>query len=564
VRLDLQRRRQQRRGHRRRHGHGHTDTDSDTDTDTDTEEFGCPLDAEIPTTCEETVDVPTAVGCEFYAADLDNWDNEGIGDDHNSDTRPYAITVGNPQLDNDAYVEIFHGSDPLTPIASFTVAADSTHTEELSGTSDSDIPCSDCPILAESIDYDTNLLPAAGFRITSDVPVVAYQWNPYNAGGAHTTDASLLLPSIHLDGDYIAAAWGGVGDPVYIPGQDVRSRVTIVATEDETCVQYKPTTITAPSFSDSIPMVDAGGISDCVMMDQYDVLQLSPQDFPLDDLGDPHEDLTGTIIVADKDIAVFGGHETAAIPADWACCLDHLEEQILPYKNWGTTTVMASLDARYTEDGEQNEVDPVYWMIVAGADEMEVHFQPDAPIGSSVSFETAGEIALFPVPAAADYLAKGTFMADDEPAPFLAVQFMTGAESVDSFFPGDPLMAVVPSVQQFVPRYAFVTDEGYWYDYIIVTRLAGTTVSLECMGGEIPDSYFEQVGSTDWEVARVYIDGADNSIGEDGCGPGGHLLTADLGVGVTVVGYAEKVSYGFPGGVCLAPINENPIPGGIE
>jgi hypothetical protein len=337
-----------------------------------------------------------------------------------------------------------------------------------------------------------------------------------------------------------------------------------VATEDATCVKWKPTAITAPSFSDGIGLVDVDEPSDCVMLDRYDVLQLSPYDFPLDDLGSPHDDLTGTIVIADKDVAVFGGHEAAAVPADWACCLDHLEEQIVPYKNWGTSTVLASLDARYTEDGEQNDLDPVYWLLIAGAEEMEIHFDPPAPFDEDLSFAEAGESIVFPVPAGANYLATGSFAADDTPAPFLAVQFMSGAESVASFYPGDPLMVAMASTQQFINRYAFVTDEGYWYDYIIVTRQAGTAVTLECMGGEIPDSYFEQVGSSDWEVARVYIDGSDSSIGEDGCGPGSHLLTADLGVGVTVVGYAEKVSYGFPGGVCLAPINEIPIPGGIE
>jgi hypothetical protein len=295
------------------------------------------------------------------------------------------------------------------------------------------------------------------------------------------------------------------------------------------------------------------------MLDRYDVLQLSPQDFPIDDLTTEHDDLTGTIVVADKPIALFGGHEGALVPTDAAAASDHIEEQILPYGYWGTTAVLAGLDARFTESGDQNDADPHYWTIIAGAPDMVVEFDPEPDFGEVIAFDEEGEVRQFPIAAGENYYVRGRFTETDEPAPFLAVQFMTGAESVASATAGDPLMVAVPATEQFIDRYAFVTDEGYWYDYIIVTRRAGTSVTLECMGGEIPDSYFEQVGGTEWEVARVYIDGSGAGIGESGCGPGSHLLTADQPVGLTVIGYAEYNSYGYPGGFCLAPINDEEI-----
>ncbi|WP_196301729.1 IgGFc-binding protein, partial [Streptococcus pneumoniae] len=71
------------------------------------------------------------------------------------------------------------------------------------------------------------------FHITSDVPVAAYQTQPFGGGSAGVTAASLLLPTSVWDTGYIAVNAGAAsnsGNPL----------LTLVAHEDGTEITLKP------------------------------------------------------------------------------------------------------------------------------------------------------------------------------------------------------------------------------------------------------------------------------------------------------------------------------------
>jgi hypothetical protein len=163
-----------------------------------------------------------------------------------------------------------------------------------------------------------------------------------------------------------------------------------------------------------------------------------------------------------------------------------------------------------------------------------------------------------------DYYAEGTFESPADSAhpeaPLLAYQLMTGSTYTlcavagpDTGTEGDPMMLQAPPAGQYLNRYVFNTPVSFSFDYdhIIVVRPTGAQVAIDCLG-LLADDLFSEVGSSGWEVARVFIDNMDDTTG---CEDGTHLLTASEPVGLSVVGVARANAYGYLGGVGVMPIN---------
>ena len=522
---------------------GDSDSDSDTDTDTDTDTDGdsdtdsdVDTDTEytgpaIPETCADAAQILTSVGCEFYPVDLNN-----IG---SADGAPYAVVVSNPQeLDSgsDAHVIIEDmrgvGNTLRTvPGMDVVLAPGDLHIFELTCTSG-------CPEQSTQIE-GSGLAALSAFRITSDVPVLAYQWNPYGEGLA-TTDASLLIPSTSLAEEYIGAAWNN--GP---PSTTEKAQLTVVGLEDGTQVFFTPTVATAAGTG--VPAMTAGVESAPVNINRFDAAQIVPA--VMDQM------LTGTYIRATKPIAVFGGHSCAMVPDPSYYACDHVEEQLLPLVAWGSETVLARHEVRA---GVTADVDQALWRIIAGAGDMTITFDPPVDgVGASYSFVTQGEMLQFMSPI--DHFATAILDNPPDPsepeAPFFAVQIMTGRWYVGgtAYEWGDPMMLLSPPAGQYLDRYVFNTDNqfDFSYDGIIIVRPTGVAVDLDCLG-VIADAEFQQVGSSDWEVARVDI---DNPTGVTGCVDGAHRIESEEPFGLSVVGEDFANSYGYLGGVGVRAIN---------
>jgi len=388
-----------------------------------------------------------------------------------------------------------------------------------------------------------------GFSIESSVPIIMYQWNPYG-NEICTNDASLLLPVESLSSTYIVGSWrtfSWVGQP------EGTSQVTVVATEDATNVTLIPSTYV--SAYGGLGPYDAWVETAPIALDAGDVLTIRTNVVS--------EDLTGTVVQADKTVVAFGTNPCAHVPSDSYYFCDHVEEQMLPLEAWGTSAVLARHEPRPECDPDG---DPVVWRIIAGANNMTVTFDPPAPspVGGSHHFDLQGEMLHFNSPE--NHYVEAIYDDPDDPehpeAPFLAYQMMMSQNyslNLGSCNPGshgDPMMMLTAPAGQYLDRYVFNTDDlfDYDYDYIILTREAGTTVELDCVG-TIGDDVFTQVGSSDYEVGYVYIDNPDDSTG---CEDGYHYLSADAPVGLSVVGIDYAQSYGYLGGVGVKYINPDP------
>ncbi|MDI7267747.1 MAG: IgGFc-binding protein [Myxococcota bacterium] len=175
------------------------------------------------------------------------------------------------------------------------------------------------------------------YRISSTIPVVAYQFNPIDQ--AFSNGSSLLLPTSGLDNEHHVVVWppaNPLPDPMLLPFPN-RNYVTVVGVEDGTTVMVTPTYDIFEGVGDPpIPSIPAGTTAE-FRLDRFDVLNLETRG--MRGLRDAIPDLTGTKVLSSAPVAVFTGVDLAVVgdasraPPDGGgqfCCAEHLESQVPP------------------------------------------------------------------------------------------------------------------------------------------------------------------------------------------------------------------------------------------
>ncbi|MBW2276833.1 MAG: IgGFc-binding protein [Deltaproteobacteria bacterium] len=472
-------------------GSSDSDTDADTDSDTDTDaDTDSDADSDgdtdtgsgyvgIPETCEQAAVAASTVGCLFYAVDLDN----GI----NGDPSLYAIAVSNVHQENPATVSAYKGNGS---------GWDTPTTVE--------VPTMGLHVF-EMVDYHvetSGLWPKSSFKIESDVPIIAYQFNPMNGSASYMSDASMLFPVPALSLTYDVIGW----EPT---NSSYETYFTVVAVTDGTQV-----TVTASVPPQAGGVVPASTDPFTVEMEEGDVLQVCTPELGVT--------FTGSRIESNEDhpIAVFTGNECAFIPNTISAC-DHLEEQVPGARFWGTEFVAARVPVRSTDPVA---VDEVMWQIYA--------FEDD----TSVTLTAAPEITGLPFEAAT--------LAQSELKPIAVMEYMIGCSNPYAENTGDPAMIYVNPVEQFLPRYVVLVPSTWEGDALVITRDAGIGVQVD--GVAVPEAQFLAVSGTEYEVARVNVDDGVHTV---------ESVDDQHGVGVIVIGWDYADSYAYTGGMGMVAIN---------
>ena len=189
----------------------------------------------------------------------------------------------------------------------------------------------------------------SSFRMTTSLPVSAYSIYPFGGASSYTPSATLLLPIPAWNTGYVVAdAWATsstAGNP----------STQIVAAEDDTDVTIAP----------SVP-IQAG----------YDVEGANK--------GEPHtyrlkrgeaiqfaqkEQLVGSLISANKKVAVFGGHECMNIPTEMYFACDGEQLQLFPVRSWGHEYVAVPHRSRRVS----GQPEDYFYRVVAAADGTGAH-----------------------------------------------------------------------------------------------------------------------------------------------------------------------------------------------
>lgn len=528
--------------------------------------------------CDKAKEDRSNVGCEYWGVDLDN---ANIDATSNAAAQQYAIVVSNPQPDVPSRVVIEQddgpvGGEPMRKVVGDTlVYPGNLHVFKLGPREVDGSPPGE---------YDTGpgtAITRAAFRISSSVPVVAYQFNPLDNVNVFSNDASLLKPieaATHPNNQmtlqYVAMGWpqtiAHTNDPDTNFNQNdptnLRAFLTIVAPRDDTRVRV--TTSTQVVAGDGIPMTPRGGVVQATLQ-AFEVLNLETGDF--------NADFTGSLVEADQPVLVFSGSEASDAPyfnklAERRCCADHLEEQIDPLRTAGKRFFAPHAPNRTAAVRRAGAKllavvpEPEYFRVLAVS---------DRPVTLKTTLpEPDNELHLPGRGAYLDLTVTGDFMLEaDQPVMLGAVQASQNAAAVPTGLPGgDPSFIIVPPIEQYRSDYVFLTPDKYAFDFVTIVADATTQVRLD--GVELMEFGCERApadGLTSEErkseipLAWVYrcqlsfpqvLDDKEppNNVLEGEQNDGVHRIQANAPVLALVYGFDNYVSYGYAAGTQLTEI----------
>jgi hypothetical protein len=335
------------------------------------------------------------------------------------------------------------------------------------------------PSTAELAGSDT--VSDQGIHVTAGAEVSVYGLSRIPA----TTDAYLGLPTDILGTEYIVQGYES----------SFAMEFGAVATQDNTTVTI-------------VPRADVGshlaGVPFDVALNQGQTYQLQGG-------------MSGTIVTANKPIAVFAGNQCANIPDGFSYC-DHIVEEMTPTVTWGKSFVTEPLATRLNGDT---------FRYLASTDNTVVSVN-----GATVATLNRGQFF-------EQILTTASTITSTKPILVTQYSNSTSFDGVTS----DPFEVIVPPYEQFLNSYTVTTPaSGFDTNFINVVAPSATVGSVTLDGTAIPAASFTPIPGSGFSGAQVAV------------ALGSHTLGGPAPFGITVYGFAVADSYGYPGGLSLAPV----------
>jgi hypothetical protein len=511
------------------------------------------------------------IGCEYWPVDLDNAD---ISPSLNAAAQQYAVVVSNVQPDVPATVTVEQddsspGNPPIirtvgtATIAPLNLEVFNLGPREVDGSADGTFNTGTGTALTRH-----------AFRLTSNMPIVAYQFNPLDNVNVFSNDASQLLPTSALSGSggssYVVASWPQTiaitANPNTDFGVNLRAFLAIVGTAQTTHVHIKTMARVIPGgpFAQGIP---AGAEADAVI-DAYDVLNLETGDFDAD--------FTGSIVTADAPVVVYPGSEASDAPvydtiAQRYCCADHLEQQLPPVRAVGMSYVLPLMPNRsravIAAGGEISPYDETEYFRVVAMYGGTTHLVTSLPPPND-QIDLPGLGAFVTISAQQDFTltASQAVIVDDTQSG------QDGAGVPRGLPGGDPSLLFIAPVEQWRDDYVLLTPNKYVFDYLVISapavahvyidgmelgpdvcEVAPVDLTTDAARGALKPPYV----SYRCQLSYPIIDPTQmppNNILPGKQNDGVHHVQADLPVGVVAYGFDSYVSYAYAGGTQLTDL----------
>lgn len=511
------------------------------------------------TPCERAEDLPSNVGCHFWAVDLDN---EAVSTPISNDAaaQQYAVAIANSNLAPvtvRVYQNVARVGQPSQEELVITRSVAPGGLEQI------DLPQREVDgTMGQNSNYaigsgsGTFVSPHA-YRIEASEPVVAYQFNPIIQ--QFSNDASILIPIQALGRDYSVLGWPTAnpcgappGDPFYNESIPDHTAVTIVGVEDNTTLTVVPTHPIAPSGGDSglsIARTQAGTPIQ-LTINRYDVVNLEsdqPQVSIFECLNflDQDGDLTGTTVQSNKPVAVFSSLERGAglgganppEPPGWdgeTCCTDHLEQQMFPTEALGWEFAVSRSPVRSSDPGYE---EPDLYRILATVDGTVVTTSLPAP--NNMFMLDNGQFVTFHADAGFTVSAAG--------GAIMVGQYLVSQGYIPQGGIGDPTFVVFPASEQHREEYVFLVPTTFSENYMVLAMPETAAVQVDGQPlGEFNNCVTGDIGM----VGAIQYTQLTCPMAE-----GVHTISANMPVGLTVYGYYNVGSYGYPGGSDVRIIN---------
>jgi hypothetical protein len=343
-----------------------------------------------------------------------------------------------------------------------------------------------------------------GVRIRTSADVSVYGTTRID----YSTDSFLGLPVSCLGRDYVALGYKNAWKDVPLLNG---SQIGLVAPYDGTKVLIDP--------GDSA----SGGVPFEVELDEGETYMLR-------DTSDHPADLSGARIRSNLPIGVFAGHRCANINSEEIFFCDTVLEQLLPISGWGTRYFSAPLKTRnhILSDGKGDTL-----RVTAAENNTFVTVTDDA--GSNVIVLSANQIHEQRVIGPSQVVSE---------KPVLSAVYANSSD-FDVVLESDPFMVMLQPERHWLDRYIICAPptedgvSGFEQSYVnIIVRNTVDAATLRLNGAPIVG--FLPLGGTSYFYAQVDLDPTLE----------GHVIRSTRATfGVTVYGFSEYDSYGYPGGM---------------
>lgn len=363
---------------------------------------------------------------------------------------------------------------------------------------------------------DVELVQHTSFHLTADTNVTLVIHNE----AEFSSDACLVYPVRSLGRNYYVFSY----ESHLNNGRRQRtpSQFLIVATENNTNINIKPT---APTFRNGLDEQNIIMNEGDTYLVQADIINNYPESVSLD--------LTGTSIVSDKPIAVFGGHQRANIPYTDSSSRDYLLSQMIPLEAWGRDVFVVPFADPSKIDNNTYDLTK----ITVSYDDTQIF------IGGNYALTlNRGENYVLPI-------IGPMYITGDKPirASIYKRSTTTGSSSGQVKFTSDPFMVLYPPNRQFLKEYNFLNvDLAEYISHYVNIVIPQTNTDNIILDGEPLIGNFKNIPNSEYAYASVNVTA------------GAHLISADTSFGICVYGYGQTNSYGYVGGMALNMLDWTP------
>jgi hypothetical protein len=522
---------------------------------------GCGTGGQCVPACTAASANQSSIGCDYYTIPADGWSNIPINPDIEfggaSDGSCFAAFVANNwgtpmtvsleyngmTIDAAPYAYVPQGggtSITYSPIPSTGIPAGSMAIVFLAQFGP--VAAGDefkvlCPstVTAAITSQDVGLHGTGigtAIHLTTSVPATVYDIYPYGGALSYISSATLLLPTNVWDVNYVAvSAWAG--QPT-TPGAatGLPMDVEVIAMQDSTTVNILPTA--AIAAGGTVP-ASAANTMTTFTLNKGQLLQFAQL-----------ADLSGSVIQSSAPVGVWGGHYCMNLPDSTTAACDAAHQEIPPVKAAGSEYV----GVRYRTRTPGTE-ETVPWRImgmVAGTTLTYDPPQTGAPatlgVGQLVEFESTGPFDV---------------KSQDAMHPLYLAGHMTGGSLASGL--GDPETVNIAPPAQYLEKYIFFTDPTYSETNLVLVQGKDSTgaypsVNLDCIPA--PLTGWEPVGTSGYQYTRIDVQTGHMPVGN--CDNGLHTISSTAPFGITVWGFDQYVSYAYPAGASVKPINNVVVP----
>lgn len=345
-----------------------------------------------------------------------------------------------------------------------------------------------------------------------------------------SSDGFLALPVDALGREYTIMSYPNTAEPgpagQVFNTSDFPSQFAIIAVEDGTRVQVFPTS-SVNGRGNLAPFTVRLNSGEVFFGQAIERLRVP---LPVQEAG---KDLTGTRLVSNNPIVVYGSHQRSNIPWSDAVGRDHLVEQMPPVDRWGTRAMVTPHFQL-----PKTVIDSNFIRIIA------------ARAGTVVTIDSGTSFTL--VPGNPVEIALNRPMLITANQPISVAQFQHSTVDVQLISRpndtvGDPFMMLVPSREQFDTNYSFESwdTKDFLYHFINIVvptqristlRLDGQPLTTLTLTGGRAAPQFVPIPKTSYSYAQIRVT------------PGPHNVQARVPFGLSMYGYGPYNSYGMPGG----------------